>query len=647
MPGGTGTGRAQDATLQKMLAALGGPFGGTNGSGTGDAQDASLQQILTALTGGGGGAKNPFAIVNAVTVFGIDNTGATDVGPGLTSALATTAANGQILWLPPGTYKVATVITLPPHGRLWGSGTDLTYITSTIAAGPPLNCTFLGTNVYGAAGTIAATPTLYSDQVTSTTSVAPFSWIQLLSAVASHPIAYVQTFQVIAKTGGPTFTYTLDRSLARPFVMGDVFQAVTTILEGCELGFFTISGTGTRALDTVGSVRCWFHDIVIDGSSGNYFGEGGSFDTGGFDNEWCRVKVIGPGGGVVNHGLLHESGDRARTIDCRTDGCNTGQVLWDTVNGEIRNPSGSNCINMVSVDGDSALTVGSLNCTVTGGGGVNNTTDYAVGRATGTSIVAPSSLGAQLSGVAIGGVNTTTGRAFDTQIVGGIIKDANIIQQVTTGGGITLVNCQGVTIEGVSIEGPYAAGVSISGTAVTDVAGDVGTIHNVIAAGGRQAGILQACVGATGKIVGMLVDTAAYGVYYDTGGTFSRFIVDEMCGQNLATGQVANPADGIFNGVFYKPSGATSVDVRDVRTVIHADAGATTVTQPMLNAVDGQAVDNEDRTGNTTINRANAYLAGGANWTGASTAAGAATLGLIYQAALVAAIERYRTNTNS
>jgi hypothetical protein len=51
---GSGTGAAQDATLQLIILALGGPIAGMpNGSGTGPAQDASLQQILALLGGGG------------------------------------------------------------------------------------------------------------------------------------------------------------------------------------------------------------------------------------------------------------------------------------------------------------------------------------------------------------------------------------------------------------------------------------------------------------------------------------------------------------------------------------------------------------------------------------------------------------------
>lgn len=55
MHGGSGTGLAQDATIQAMIGAMGGspPQGG---DGVGAAQDASLQALYTLLSGGGAAA---------------------------------------------------------------------------------------------------------------------------------------------------------------------------------------------------------------------------------------------------------------------------------------------------------------------------------------------------------------------------------------------------------------------------------------------------------------------------------------------------------------------------------------------------------------------------------------------------------------
>ena len=81
---GSDTGLAQDATLQAIIVALGGPIlGMPNGSGTGLAQDASLQQILALIGGGGslpatahtvlGGATYAITKTDAIILFDSSN----------------------------------------------------------------------------------------------------------------------------------------------------------------------------------------------------------------------------------------------------------------------------------------------------------------------------------------------------------------------------------------------------------------------------------------------------------------------------------------------------------------------------------------------------------------------------------------------
>jgi hypothetical protein len=81
---GSDTGPAQDATLQAIIVALGGPIlGMPNGSGTGLAQDASLQQILALIGGGGslpatahtvlGGATYAIALTDGIILFDSSN----------------------------------------------------------------------------------------------------------------------------------------------------------------------------------------------------------------------------------------------------------------------------------------------------------------------------------------------------------------------------------------------------------------------------------------------------------------------------------------------------------------------------------------------------------------------------------------------
>lgn len=597
--------------------------------------------------GGKGGTQIP--LVNVAAAFNVDNTGATNAAPNLTTALAKLAASGQCgAFAPAGTYRLDTVVTVPANTTLRGAGIGKTVFRSTIAAGPSLNCAFLGTDAYGAAGTFAANVTLYTDTFQSTLTIPLFSWIECVAASAS--VLHVAIYQVVAVTGaGPTFTYTVDRAILRPFLLGDTIDLITTVLKDVDLGDFTMTGTGTRAIDLIGAVRSCVHDIVIDGSSGSYFGEGASFDTGGYDNEFRNVRVIGGGNGNTEHGLLHESAERGRIISCRTDQCwGNGQTIWDGYQCEILNPTATLCGSGVYVGGDSALTVGSSDSRIVAGACAGCTfSDYEIGRSVRTTLTNPQTSGAQSVGVYLNGFDTGIGRVIDATVTGGTIKDANIVSQLVTGGGIVLVNVDGVTLNGNLVEGAYSAGLNIKGAAVTRVSGNVGEIRNVVAAGGRQAGVLQQATGVTGKLVGLVVDGAQYGVQFDNGAVFSHFVVDQWGAYNCSTARVAVAEAGIVDGVFFKPDAAATVDVTDVRSVVCADTGPTTVTNPMLNAYDGQTVDYRANTSNTTINRANAYLVGGVSWVSLDAAqVGGATLGLIYSASLAGALERYRTNTN-
>ena len=601
---------------------------------------------------GSGKGGTQVSAVNLVAAFGVDNTGATDCGPTLSAALAVMAASGQrCSQLPSGLYQINTPVVVPSKTILRGAGIGKTILQSGIAGGPALNNMLLGRTVYGATGTVAAPVVVGSRTFTSTTVIVPFAWCLLTSALPTTTL-HTATYQVIKKTGaGPTFTYTVDRAILRPFTTGDTLTLITTILEGVEMSDFTATGTGTRALNFIGAVHTRIHDLVIDGSGGvGYFGEGGSFDDAGYDNEWRRVTVVGdssPAGLVTsNHGVMHESGEAARTVDCITSGCFTsGQTMWDCYNSETRDPISSLCGDGVYLGGDNALTVGSNNCRIIGGACDSNLQDYSIGNSSGCSILNPGSANSQVAGVLVEGTNTTTGRAFDVSITGGYILNANSTAKTLTGGGIAVINCAGIAINGVAIEAPFVAGITFSGTAISGVSGNVGTIRNVQTAG-INCGIFQFATGATGKIVGVTIDGAGFGIFYD-GGSFSRFVLDAWGAYNLASGRVATGQQGIVDGVIFKADGATTQDVTDVRTVICNDTNPTTVTNPMVNGYSGQTVDYVALNGNTTVNRGTSYLAGGANWVSTSVQAGAATLGLIYQGSLAAAIERYRVNTNA
>jgi hypothetical protein len=96
MPGGSGTGLAQDATIQAIIAALGGavPDGG---SGTGLAQDASLQALYDLIAGGG---SNPWVTTPAswsVTDWYVNPVTGSDANAGTSVGTAVRTIEGGVV----------------------------------------------------------------------------------------------------------------------------------------------------------------------------------------------------------------------------------------------------------------------------------------------------------------------------------------------------------------------------------------------------------------------------------------------------------------------------------------------------------------------------------------------------------------------
>lgn len=102
----------------------GGPSGiGGGGSGGGGASTAA--QVSFTQSGTGAVATNLDAInkaraINALTDFGCDNSGATDTATALQAAMTSAIAQNRALYLPAGTYKIGTALTMA-NGT--GSGT--------------------------------------------------------------------------------------------------------------------------------------------------------------------------------------------------------------------------------------------------------------------------------------------------------------------------------------------------------------------------------------------------------------------------------------------------------------------------------------------------------------------------------------------
>jgi hypothetical protein len=62
--------------------------------------------------------------IDLVQEFGINNDGTGDAGAELTTALAQLGTGGRTSfgWLRPGTYRIASTVTIPANVVLWGAG---------------------------------------------------------------------------------------------------------------------------------------------------------------------------------------------------------------------------------------------------------------------------------------------------------------------------------------------------------------------------------------------------------------------------------------------------------------------------------------------------------------------------------------------
>lgn len=562
----------------------------------------------------------------------------------INSAIAACAGLTTI-FLRRGTFRIAAPLYMYAMTKLFGSGIGATILQSTIAAGPALANVILsqsGVNLAGA-GTVNATPVLYSRTITSNVNVAVGDWIEVQRAA---PNLYVRMYEVIAKAGaGPVYTYTVDRAINVPFQAGDVVYPVDDLKHDITVGHMTIQGTGTRALNFLQCVRVLAHDILITGTGSNRFTEGGSFDIGNFDSEFLRIRVEN----TIGNGLGMETDERIRFSKCSVDNCggSYGFFCFDSYESELTECTATRCTLGFWIGNDNPLTTGFGGMTVTGGHAYGNVYGLQVGRGHRATIQGFTAVGNDSAGVMVAGADATTGAAYDVAIVGCTIRDNNRVTQTSVYGGLVLQNVIGVSTVGNLLDGNYSAGVNVL-DGVKLWSGDVGTVRNTILADSRRAAILinAAASGTTGRIVGPVLDTANFGIEFDAANLGLAF--DNAKITNMATARYAAAFYGVIDGVLYKPDGATTVDVSNgVRTIVCADTAACTVTNPMVNAQDGQAVDYVATNGNTTVNRANAYLNGGALWTSTSTQPGTATLGLIYRSALSAAAERYRVNTNT
>lgn len=303
-------------------------------------------------TTGSGGTSPPaslsLAFVNVVKAYGVDNTGATDAGPKLQTAFNALAGTGQAAWLPPGIYKIATLVNLPSNLIIWGDPNTL--IEASGIAGWMWQAIYTP-RVPGATTSLAADISMgaLSASLTATIAGTIVAGVQILITNAA---GVGQIYRVVSISGGGPYSAVLDRPVMQPLLAaGSAVQVVTARPTDIRIygNGMRMEGTAWRYLDIMGGLRCLAWDIYVDGSlqtAGNY---SISMDLYGFENEMARIHSDGGGQANVAACVATESNERTRLIDCvasngSASGASAGIMVTNGIDVEVRGCSATGCI---------------------------------------------------------------------------------------------------------------------------------------------------------------------------------------------------------------------------------------------------------------------------------------------------------------
>ena len=287
--------------------------------------------------GGGSPSSANLAFVNVVKAYSVDNTGATDAGPDLQTAFNALAGTGQAAYLPPGTYKVQTVVTLPSDLTIWGTpGTTI----KQVLTGAGNFSAFAANPVLGTPATVTAVNVIGSKVVQSSSNYAAGTWLFIVDAVGFGLRGNL--YQVVSSAAaGGDFNLTLDRPVLWQFAIGDAINPVTTLLHDVRIYGNGMLFTGTSAGTVSGYVgmgtvyRCGIYDCRSDASGGSIASASVAFnfDIGSLECEIVRCRVEGAGS-VVSATAL-QSCERSSVRDCVAQNCTgAGVALYDCVDCE-------------------------------------------------------------------------------------------------------------------------------------------------------------------------------------------------------------------------------------------------------------------------------------------------------------------------
>lgn len=356
--------------------------------------------------GNGGGTVSMAQDEGAnVKVFGAKGDGITDDSTSFQSAinaLAGSAFTGSALYIPEGTYKIASPVLLSNNTNIICSP-QATFVGAI--SGSPITQSLFYAPIPSttATTTLASAPTFGSITISTNASITAGSYIQLVGVAAG----YTWIGHVISVSGGGPFTVTLDRPIFLPFTTGDTVnvlsakpvtahiqgngakltgQAVAyitgvmwnSVIDNFVLQNLTGSNNDAGIGFISGSYNCVVRNCYLDGN-----GAGASFNAGFFSEADCcgieNCAVVN--GGSLATGIKFADATNGWAYNCAASGCYYG-VAFST---DTSSPSGCYACRVIGghYDGNVGLGGclifnGSKKCFVGGGATFNNNAQHGI-----------------------------------------------------------------------------------------------------------------------------------------------------------------------------------------------------------------------------------------------------------------------------
>lgn len=313
---------------------------------------------------------------NAVTADLADPTGSADSSSAIHSCLTTASASHQCCWLPPGTYKANSSITVPSNSCLIGQKGMSTINGNLGIHSNPGNAVLLATYTSGVfSATLHTNSAVGSPVVCMTASPSANQIVGIQSVSATLREARYTVVSSSAGAGGCSgnFSVTLDRPVLMSFVTGDNVIGYATTPVNIYVGSVNLAGVADRMLEFNLTSRSLVEDVFLSPTAASDIVA--SFDIGGYDDAFHRVYLDGSGVAGTAAGIALETNESSRIVSSEVRNLahsgGYGIALYDSVDCSVIDSHESNASNGLGfvADGD---TIGCIGSHVLGGNYTDN-----------------------------------------------------------------------------------------------------------------------------------------------------------------------------------------------------------------------------------------------------------------------------------